>query len=43
MIDALLVRAFMLGGTGDETIIEECEQIVRDYLMGHYENDAQHA
>jgi AcrR family transcriptional regulator len=41
MIDALLVRAFMLGGTGDETIIEECEQIVRDYLMGHYENDAQ--
>jgi hypothetical protein len=41
MIDALLVRAFMLGGTGDETIIAECEQIVRDYLTGHYDSDAQ--
>jgi AcrR family transcriptional regulator len=37
MIDALLVRAFMLGGDGDETIIAECEVIVRDYLTGHYE------
>jgi AcrR family transcriptional regulator len=43
MIDALLVRAFMLGGTGDETIIAECEQIVRDYLTGHYESTAQPA
>jgi len=43
MMDALLVRAFMLGGTGDETIISECEQIVRDYLTGHYEIDSQTA
>jgi AcrR family transcriptional regulator len=41
MMDALLVRAFMLGGTGDEKIIGECEQIVHDYLTGHYESDSQ--
>ncbi|MBF4633743.1 TetR family transcriptional regulator [Agreia pratensis] len=43
MIDALLVRAFMLGGTGDETIIDECEQVVRDYLTRYDEGDAQPA
>jgi AcrR family transcriptional regulator len=43
MIDALLVRAFLLGGTGDETIIAECEQIVRDYLSGRYEADGSSA
>ncbi|SKB01654.1 transcriptional regulator, TetR family [Agreia bicolorata] len=40
MIDALLVRAFMLGGAGDETIIDECEQVVRNYLARQNESDA---
>ncbi|WP_202566805.1 TetR/AcrR family transcriptional regulator [Agreia sp. COWG] len=39
MIDALLVRAFLIGGTGDETIISECKQILRVYLTSHYEVD----
>ena len=38
MIDAPLVRAFMLGGTGDDTIIDECERVVRDYLTRNDEN-----
>ncbi|WP_374945365.1 TetR/AcrR family transcriptional regulator, partial [Agreia sp.] len=41
MIDALLVRAFMLGGAGDETIIGECELIVRQYLTGRCESNEQ--
>jgi len=42
MIDALLVRAFLLTGKGDATIIGECEKVVRAYLTA-YDSEAHRA